>query len=158
MKKYLLIIASVILLLPLSWAMPQETGNITFINGLADRNQVTFSEGVRFFVMVTERKTLDFNQSLNELKSKNIIDKDTEIDGKSPLRKGDLAMMIANKLDLNDSLLFKIFKINRYAFRACAAEGIMHYDGNEYDTMTGGELIEIMTAVSEYNESKGGKQ
>lgn len=155
---FTLIIASAILILPFSGVIPQEMSNITFINELADKNQATFSDGVRFFVMVTERKTLNYNESLNALKEKSIVDKDIDLDGKSPLRKGILAMMIANKLDLDDSLLFKIFRINRYAFRACAAEGIMDYNGNEYDTMTGGELIEIMTNVSEVYDRAGGNQ
>ena len=36
-----------------------------------------------------------------------------------------------------------------YAFRACVAHGIMDHDGSEWDKISGEELIEIMSKVTE---------
>jgi hypothetical protein len=65
--------------------------------------------------------------------------------------------MIAGKLNLGDSLMYMILPLERYAFKACIAENIMQTEGSEWDAVSGGELIEIMTAVSVILETGGTK-
>ena len=129
-------------------AFPQDISNVIFINELADKDEVTFGEAVRFFVMTIGKKPGSFKNNLRVLNKNGIL---TGIDTKRGdlIRKGTLALMIARYLDLKDLLLYKILKIRRYAFRACVANDIMHYNASEWDRISGGELIEIMTKVSD---------
>jgi hypothetical protein len=57
--------------------------------------------------------------------------------------------MIARYLDLKDLLLYRLFKIERYAYQACVAAEIMEANRSEYDKLSGEELIEIMSTVDE---------
>ena len=122
--------------------------HIDFINEVADKNQTTFEDGVYFFVMVMGKNPGSFEKNINYL-NKEGLTKGINLQKDSPLRRGAFALMMARHLDLQDSLLFLIFKTERYAYRVCAANGIMSYEGSEWDTLSGGELIEIMTKVSE---------
>ena len=57
--------------------------------------------------------------------------------------------MTAGYLDLCGSLMYMISGAERYAFRACVAEGIMRGDGSENDVISGPELVEVLGRVSE---------
>lgn len=153
-KKFTVFIVTAIMLL-YSQVYSQNMGNITFINDLADKEEVTFEEAITFFVMVTENKTQSYESNLQLLQSRGILSGNISTDKNDPLKRGLLAGMIAEKLELGDSLLYMILPIERYAFRACVAEDIMQVEGSEWDTISGGELIEIMTAVSVILETGG---
>jgi len=56
-------------------------------------------------------------------------------------------LLTDNKID--DSLLYNITRAKRYAFRLCVSEGIMKFNGSEYDKISGSELIEVVSKVSE---------
>lgn len=132
----------------------QDISNLTFINELADRKSVTFEEAVRFFVLATGERPGNFKKNIRILQTKDLL-KDIDEKKDSKLRRGVISLMISSYLDLKDSLLYKFFKTERYAFRACVANGIMHYNGSEWDIIGGGELIEIMDRVTEMS---GGKE
>ena len=57
--------------------------------------------------------------------------------------------MVVRFLKLDDSLLYNITRAKRYAFRLCVSEGIMKFNGSEYDKISGSELIEVVSKVSE---------
>jgi len=126
---------------------PQGMKNIAFINELADRDEVTLGHAVRFFLLTVGAKTQSFERNIRTLNRYGIMEGIT-IEKDKPLSRGTLALMIARYLDLKGSLLYITFNIGRYAYRACVAEGIMHYSGSEWDLISGGELIEIMSIVS----------
>jgi hypothetical protein len=44
--------------------------------------------------------------------------------------------------------MYKIFSNERYAFRACAAEGIFSMESAPSQVMSGAELLELAAAVS----------
>ncbi len=129
-------------------SFPQSISNISFINETADKEKATFGDGVRMLMLAIGKKPGTFNENIDALNKDGIT---TGIDAKEddPLRKGRLSLMIARQLNLGDSLMYKIFKTERYAFRVCAANGIMSYDGSEWDILSGGELVEIITKISE---------
>ena len=70
-----------------------------------------------------------------------------------PLKKGYIAVMVAEGLNLEDSVLYKLFKSKRYAFRVCVAHNLLNADGSENDLMSGEELIEFLRLASEYKET-----
>ncbi|MBN2038520.1 MAG: hypothetical protein JW864_00660 [Spirochaetes bacterium] len=122
--------------------------NINFINEVADKEKATFSEGVHFFIMVMGESPGTFNKNIAFLNKEGITKGITQSEN-TPLRRGTFALMMARHLDCKDTLLFRIFETERYAYRACTANGIMSHEGSEWDILSGGELIEIMTKVSE---------
>jgi hypothetical protein len=126
----------------------QNIANIEFINTVADKDKTTFADGVQFFMLTAGKKVQSFEENMKVLNREGIASGINFIKD-SPLRRGALALMLARYLKLGDSLLYTIFKSERYAYRACVASNIMSYDGSEWDTLSGGELVEIMTKVSE---------
>jgi hypothetical protein len=147
MKKILLIIISLCFLFS-SHLFAQNIANIEFINTVADKDKASFADGILFFIMTTGKKAQSFEENIKILNKAGITSGIT-LTKDSPLRRGALALMLARHLNLGDLLLYKIFRTERYAYRACAANNIMSYDGSEWDTLSGGELVEIMTKVSE---------
>jgi hypothetical protein len=147
MAKLISIFMSFIILLS-SQLFGQNVASIDFINTVTDKEKTSFEDGIHFFMMTAGKKILSFDENLKVLNREGITSginftKDT------PMRRGVLAMMIARYLKLGDSLMYAVFGTERYAYRICAANNIMSYDGSEWDTLSGGELVEIMTKVSE---------
>lgn len=141
---YMILLAAAMTVLP-SIASAQESDSLAFINSLDSKKAATFSDAVIFMAYIVNGHTLGFKADLASLKAKGIV---TNVyDAKDPLKRGNLAKMIAIKLKLKESLLFNITGSERYAFRACSAAGIMPARRSEYDTLSGTELIEIMSRL-----------
>ncbi|MBN2402827.1 MAG: hypothetical protein JXN64_10560 [Spirochaetes bacterium] len=147
MTKFALIISSFCILVS-SHLFAQNIANIEFINNIADKNKTTFENGIHFFMLTAGKKVQSFEDNMKLLNREGITS-GINYSKESPLKRGALALMIARYLKLGDSIFYAIFKTERYAYRACAANNIMSYDGSEWDTLHGSELIEIMTKVSE---------
>jgi hypothetical protein len=147
MTKFRIIIISLCILFS-SQLFAQNIANIEFINTVADKDKTTFADSVHFFMLTAGKKIQSFDENMKVLNREGITS-GINLVKDSPLRRGALALMLARYLKLGDSLLYAIFKTERYAYRACAANNIMSYDGSEWDTLSGGELVEIMTKVSE---------
>jgi len=130
--------------------------HVTFIHEIADKEYVTFGDAVSFFVLILgkEQESL-FSKNVDILKAAGIT-RGLDYAENTTARKGMIAALIADYLKLGDSLFYLIFRTERYAFRACIAHGIMDYDASEWDRVSGGELIEIMSKVSE--RASGGKK
>ena len=147
MKTYIL---SGCLLLALALAAPvfsQDMGSIAFINDLAAKKEASYGDAVRLFAQTAGRKSAGFKADHQFLLDQKIAWTNSYTEAE-PLRRGTLALMTARYLKLDDSLMFAIFKIRRYAVAACAANGIMPPDGGEWDVLSGGELIEVMGIIS----------
>jgi hypothetical protein len=130
--------------------------NVTFVHEIAEKDVVSFGDTVRFLVLILGKEpTSTLASDLNILKGAGIT-AGLNYTENIPIRKGMLAIIIADYLKLGDSLFYMIFKTQRYAFTACIANGIMDYDASENDSVSGGELIEIMSKVSE--RASGGKE
>jgi hypothetical protein len=147
MKTYILTIC---LLLALALAAPvysQDMGSITFINDLAAKKEASYGDAVRLFVQTAGRRSAGFKADHQFLLDQRIAWNGGYAEAE-PLRRGTLALLTARYLKLDDSLMFTIFKIRRYAVTACAANGIMPADGGEWDVLSGAELIEVMGIIS----------
>ncbi len=150
-------ILSSCLLLALALAAPaysQDMGSITFINDLSVKKEATYGDAVKLFVLTAGRRSAGFKADLQYLLNEKIAWGSGYVETE-PLRRGTLALLSARYLKLDDSLLFKILKIRRYAVTACAANGLMSPEAGEWDVLSGGELIEVMGIIS--RKLEGGK-
>jgi hypothetical protein len=140
----------IILMLISSISFGQNISNISLINEIADKDEATFEDGIRFVMLLTGKNPASFQENIVKLNNEGIT-QGIQLDKDSPLRRGVLSLMLARHLDLKDSLLYKIFKTQRYAYRACVANDLMHYEGSEWDKLSGGELVEIMAKASDFS-------
>jgi len=119
----------------------QDMGQIEWLSDLDQKKTAVYGDAIRLFALQEGR------QSVKPLTGTGI-----ELDGYSQgdtLTKGMLAKMTARYLDLGGSIMYSIFGTERYAFRACIANGIMRADGSENDIISGPELLEVIGRVSE---------
>ena len=142
------IVLALVLALASSGLVGQSMGDLNFINDLGDKKHATFGDAVKFMVLETGQNSTSFAADLALLGRKGISKGYESRKEKDPVRKGVLARMVARRLNLGDSLFYRIFGAERYAFRACAAAGIMTSNGSEWDIVSGDELVEIMNQVS----------
>ena len=134
-----------------------DVQKIEFINRLSEKESVTYGEGVAFMVMAIGYEPSTFGYNIQTLKTAGIKD-GLDYEESRSLRKGIISAIIADYLDLGDSLFYLIFGTERYAFRACVAEGILDPNASEWDGVSGGELIEIMDKVAERAEGRAKKR
>ncbi|MFH0976215.1 MAG: hypothetical protein V1874_10585 [Spirochaetota bacterium] len=142
------LIISVIILLAML-AMPvlptqaqlaaQAFNEVVFLDALGKKNTATVGDALILFELVIGKKQPWHKDGAA---------------GNAALKKGFIALKVADALKLTDSAVYTLFKFERYAFRACVAHGLLNADGSEYDSMSGEELIEFLTLASEY-KSKG---
>jgi hypothetical protein len=142
------IVLALALALASSGLMAQSMGDLNFINDLGDKRHAGFGDAVKFMVLEMGRNSTGFAADLALLERRGISGGYEGMKEKDPVRKGVLARMVARRLNLKDSLFYRIFGTERYAFRACAAAGIMISNGSEWDIVSGDELVEIMSQVS----------
>lgn len=124
----------------------QNIGSLNFIHDLDNKPGVTVEDTVAFFLLTLDKKPGKFEENIDTLVILMNFDK-KKYKRDSYLTRGMLAHIIARYLDLKDSALYHIFGTERYAFKACVAEGIMDNDQSEWDRVTGSELIEIMEII-----------
>jgi hypothetical protein len=132
-------------------AMPlfgQDMGNIVFITELSNRKEATMADAVKLFVLTLNKKSGSFAADLQVLKKENILG-DSGYTENTPLRRGALASMAARYLKLGDSFMYSVIGTGRYAVTVCVAHQIMPPAVGEWDVLSGGELIEIMSLVGE---------
>jgi hypothetical protein len=129
-------------------AFSQGFGSLEFVNSLGDKKQVTYGEAVDFFIYILGGYPTNFQANIQYL-NKAGITQDIIYQANNPLRRGTISLMLVRHLKLTDSLFYRMFKTQRYAFRVCIAKGIMDADGSERDILSGEELIEIMSRALE---------
>ena len=140
------IILLVILLFPAT-LFSQGAGNVALINEIADKPVVSNGDAVTMFVLILDERNRGFDANIALLRERNIL-KDEKLAENDTMRQGQLARMVARYLDLNDSLMYFLIPSNRYAVRACIANRIMSHEVGEWDPVSGGELVEIMSKVT----------
>jgi len=145
MKKLITII-SILFFSTLSFS--QQLNEINYTLSLDTKEIATYGDAVTMFTFQLNSRAGDFDQNFRVLKD--IVK--TKYDKDKPLRKGNIAYMTARYLKLNDSLMFRITGFERYAYRTCVAHKIMYGDGSENDIMSGSELLEVFSKISEYRE------
>lgn len=129
-----------------------QSQQIQFINELSSKKVVTFGDGVTMFMYLLGKAPAGFTADVAVLKDLKLL-KAKSYDREAPLRRGMIALMAARQLKLKGSLFYLMFDTERFAHRACVAENIMDVSTSELDTLTGDELLEVITAVSERMEA-----
>jgi hypothetical protein len=124
-----------------------QAQQMQFINDLADKKVVTFGDAVTIFMYTLGREPAGFNADVAALKGRKLL-KLNRYDKAAPLRRGMIALMAARHLKLKGSLFYLMFDTQRYAHRACVAEGLMSAKTSEFDKLTGDELLEFIAAIS----------
>ena len=134
---------NILLLAALSAAgFGQDMLQIAFINELDGKSVATYGDALRMFRF--QVRTIEGSDSY--------LIKGYYDDLR--LTKGMASLMIARFLHLNKSLMYNIFRGERYAYRACLAEKLFSRDGCENDLMTGPELIELFSRVNEFKRGR----
>jgi len=131
-------------------ASSQDITQITFINELDNKVQATYGDALIVF-------KLQSGSTVALKKGKSTAVDSFTLSGyneKDILTKGMASLMTAKYLDLDGSFLYLIFGTERYAYKACIANNIFAPGGSENDKMTGPELIELLSRISDL---KGGK-
>jgi len=141
-----LIISVLILILSIS-TFAQDLNQLDWLNDLDGKSAATYGDAVKIFAIQTSGRSSSFRADSSLLEKSGIA-----LDGYSEgeeLSRGMLAKMTARYLDLGGSLMYMVFGAERYAFKACVAEGIMRGDASENDIISGPELVEVLGRVSE---------
>ncbi len=127
--------------------------SLDFINALGNKKQAVFQDAVAFFAVELGKEDAGFRNNLDVLKAAKILS-DENYNAMSPLRRGTVALFAARYLKLGDSLFYLAFGTERYAHRACIASELMDADSSEWDSLSGEELIEIMSRISAKAEGR----
>jgi hypothetical protein len=144
MKKLIIAVIVIIISVVFSFqgqAYAQAFDEIGFLDTLGKKNKANVSDALALFSLVFEKKQPAKADTANNV----------------PLKKGFIALKVAQYLNLTDSIIYTLFRKERYAFRVCAAHKLLNEDGSENDLMSGEELIEFLRLASEYKEKGAAK-
>jgi hypothetical protein len=109
---------------------------------LAEKPVATVEDAVVLFMMSTDGTSQGYAKDAATLAAKGILPK--VYDPKTPATMGLVAYMIAKQANIKHSLMFNIFKSQRYAVFACIAAGYLPANAGEGVALSGVELMEIM--------------
>ena len=129
-------------------ALAQDTGNINYYAELGDRPVATVGDAVKLFALTMGQKPKNFEAGKQYLIKEGVFPDKSYAEG-DPLRRRTAAYMAARYLKLGDSIMYSIFKNERYAVTACGANEIMPADKSEWDVLSGAELMEIVARTAE---------
>ena len=132
-----------------------SAGSLDFTEKLGSKETVTLKDAVTFYMFALDKKPGNFQNDVNVLLKLGILKKTKKkFEEGTPLRMGFLCNMIVRHLKLGDSMMYRIFKTDRYAYRVCVAENIVREGTSEWYKLSGEELIEIMSIVIERSSNK----
>ena len=113
----------------------QDVLQIMFINELDRKSVATYGDALRMFKFQTGTSDSYLLNSYQD---------------DSKLTRGMVSLMIARHLKLNKSLMYRLFEIERYAYKECMAEKFFGKPGKENDLMSGPQLIELFGKIDEF--------
>jgi len=128
----------------------QDVTQVTFISELDKKFNATYGDALIMFKIQTGSSVYSKKKSGSE-KTPFILSGYTEDE---QLTKGMASLMTARYINLGGSIMYIIFGTERYAYKVCIANGIFSDGGSENDKMTGPELIELFSKITDL---KGGK-
>ena len=151
MKKVQILYITIIAVLSFSGiSLSQDVTQVTFLSELDGKSAATYGDALIMFKLQSGSTVSAKGKKISAGESYT-LEGYTEND---PLSKGMASLMTARYLDLDGSFMYMIFDFERYAYKACAANGIFSSEGSENDKLTGSELIELFSKISDI---KGGK-
>jgi hypothetical protein len=130
-----IIFAMFLLLMP-AIIFSQEINQIEWLSQLDSKAIATFGDGKKLFYMTFPE--------FSEKHKASPMDELNKYSDNSLLTRGMIAAIIARELNLKGSLFYMLTGLERYACRACIAEGIMSANSSENDLISGPELLDIM--------------
>lgn len=134
-----------LLVLFITAASAQNISQLDFIHSLDSKTAATYGDAVKLFAAEAGGRPGNFDAESAFLSEKGIALTYSE---DAPLTRGMAALMTARYLNLKGSFMYRIFKSERYAYRACIADSLMPGDSSELDKLTGPELLELMSLIS----------
>ncbi len=153
MKKLLLLLAAAGMLFAASASFGQSTNEIEWLGQIDKKQTVTYGDAVDMFMFQTGKKPSSFENDSAALVSDGFgLAGYTQ---ESPLTRGMLAKMTAKYLDLGGSFMYIFLKTERYAWKACIANGIFPEEGSSTDKMSGAAMLEVFSKISDI---KGGEK
>jgi len=126
---------------------PDRMFSLQFANSISDKGTVTFGEVVKFFLLTLHGHFIDFEEDLAYLVRHNIA-QGIKLGENDEINMGTLSLMTARTLELNNTLLYNIFKNKRYAVRACIAADLIPNNSGGLDKVSGEKLIELMRKIA----------
>jgi hypothetical protein len=121
-----------------------QANNIQYLDNLSIKQTASINDAFALYYFYKYNKNSNFKIHRNAIIELKIIDSDKYNNANLALRRGLLAKIVAVELNLKKSLMYLIFKNERYAYRACIAEEIMSPGKSNNDIISGQELIEII--------------
>ncbi len=146
MRNYFKKIIIPLFILIFSAASAQNISQLDFIHSLDSKASATYGDAVKLFAASAGARAGNFTSESAYLNEQGIALKYSE---DAPLTRGMAALMTARYLNLKGSFMYRIFKSERYAYRACAADSLMPGDASELDRLSGPELLELMSLISD---------
>jgi hypothetical protein len=146
MKNYIKFLPIFLSLLLISPAFTQNISQLDFIHSLDSKASATYGDAVKLFTASTGGRAGNFAAESAWLNEQGIA---LEYSEDAPLTRGMAALMTAKYLNLKGSFMYLLFKSERYAYRACIADSLMPGDASELDRLTGPELLELMSLISD---------
>ncbi|MGQ9842895.1 MAG: hypothetical protein ACUVRK_04945 [Spirochaetota bacterium] len=131
-----------VVLVTLALATGAYAQGAMFAVKLAQKPIATVEDAVTLFMLSTDGKSTGYTKDAETLKQQKLLPK--VYDAHAPATMGLVAYMIAKKENLKHSLMFNIFKSQRYAVFACIAAGYVPASAGEHSKLSGVELMEIM--------------
>lgn len=156
-KKFFMFLFIVLACLFSLSSFSQDITQIGFLSDLDNKKTATYGDAVNMFKIQAGSALAKTAPGVKKKGAAATAKEAYTLEGYSEsasLTKGMAALMTAKYLDLGGSFMYLIFSSERYAYRACIANGIMSSDGSENDPMSGPELIELFSKIS---EKKGGE-
>ena len=102
-----------------------------------------------------EDESVDFNQRVDHLKERGFIGPDFNGKANEAVRRGTLAVIIANGLDIKRGLLASTFPYSeRYAHRELQYNG-MYPQGSPQQPLSGGQVVAIVGRMEDYQRAQG---
>ncbi len=146
MKNYIKFLPIFLILLLFSPAYTQNISQLDLIHSLDSKASATYGDAVKLFTASTGGRAGNFASENAWLNEQGIA---LEYSEDAPLTRGMAALMTAKYLNLKGSFMYLLFKSERYAYRACIADSLMPGDASELDKLTGPELLELMSLISD---------
>lgn len=109
---------------------------------LSQKPVATVEDAVTLFILSTDGTSQGYAKDAQALVAKGILPK--VYDPKAPASTGLVAYMVAMHAHITHSLMFNIFKSQRYAVFACISAGYLPANAGERVILSGVELMEIM--------------
>lgn len=139
--KYIICIIAVTLLALNSYS--QQISQAEFLSELDQKASATYEDALALFKFQSEAEKSNKADFSLQGYDKNDL-----------LTKGMASLMTARYLDLDGSFLYLIFGTERYAYKACVSNNLFSKNGSENDKMTGLELIELFSRISDIKGDK----